>query len=137
MCRWVNHSSNGFNSDKTPTRQGFYTIQGMIIPAMPMNPSQKAYNSQFAKVKKEVFDRDKWQCFFQQEHRCEGMLDVHHIIPRSLQGDNELKNLITLCRKYHNHIHDKMSFENRIEKCREALRQRYGYTYNRGVNNLT
>lgn len=33
-------------------------------------------------------------------------VDVHHLVPRALGGDNRLDNLITLCRSHHRRVHE-------------------------------
>lgn len=92
-----------------------------------MNESTKKYNKEFAKIKKGIFDRDKWKCLFENEHQCSGQLDVHHIEPRSLGGGNEKENLITVCREFHGSMHDNMTLENRRRKCKERLKDLYDY----------
>jgi len=51
-----------------------------------------------------VIMRDDWRC---QGHDCDrrNKLTVHHIIPRSAGGTDNLDNLITLCRECHDAIH--------------------------------
>ena len=93
-----------------------------------MNETKKKYNKEFAKVKKEIFDRDAWECMMEESHRCKGQLDVHHIISRSLMGSNDKTNLITVCRYYHGKLH-LIGIRGRVKKCREVLKDRYDYTY--------
>lgn len=54
-------------------------------------------------VKRYVLHRDDWKC----RHCGRGdMLDPHHVIFRSAGGSNACNNLLTLCRKCHNDVHD-------------------------------
>jgi hypothetical protein len=49
-----------------------------------------------------VLERDQHRCsgrFLGGE--CSAVLDVHHIVPRSEGGTDELDNLLTLCHKHH------------------------------------
>ncbi len=60
------------------------------------------------KIKQEVFERDGNKC-----QECGSVLepslvDIHHILPISRGGSNELSNLITLCRNCHYSIADKI-----------------------------
>jgi len=48
-----------------------------------------------------VFFRDHFCCL---RCRSEGKLTVHHIMPRSEGGHDDLSNLMTLCRKCHDYI---------------------------------
>lgn len=54
-------------------------------------------------VKVYVLFRDNWHCRY-----CNrgDTLDPHHVIFRSQGGSNAPNNLLTLCRKCHNDIHD-------------------------------
>jgi predicted restriction endonuclease len=53
-------------------------------------------------------------------------LDVHHIETRGSGGDDDVKNMICLCRKHH-----QMAGNGLISKkyMREILEERYGYDY--------
>ncbi len=65
---------------------------------------QKGVNYGFANARAHALDRDNYTC------RCCGKkhvrLEVHHIVFRSMGGNDELANLITLCEKCHRAIHD-------------------------------
>ncbi len=93
-----------------------------------MNQTTKEYNDEFAKIKRKIFDRDSWECIFKENHTCGGMLDIHHIEPRSLGGGNEKENLITVCRSYHGQLH-LTALEARRNKCRKILGELYEYQY--------
>ena len=56
-----------------------------------------------AATRLKVFVRDRFRCAVPgcRSRRC---LEVHHIVPRSLGGTNELSNLILLCAGHH-HLH--------------------------------
>jgi hypothetical protein len=55
------------------------------------------------RTKRYVLGRDDWKC-----RHCgkRETLDPHHVIFRSAGGSNSAKNLLTLCRKCHDDIHD-------------------------------
>jgi 5-methylcytosine-specific restriction endonuclease McrA len=57
---------------------------------------------QYAKLRKEILERDGWRC---QKCGCSRNLDVHHIRRRSALGDEAETNLITLCRECHKILH--------------------------------
>ena len=53
------------------------------------------------KLRRSVFERDGWACFFCGKHRDElkkGDLTLDHYIPRALGGPNTFENLFTACR---------------------------------------
>lgn len=57
---------------------------------------------------------------------CSAGLDPHHITPRSVGGDDDRTNLITLCR----HHHDKAEAHVITpEQLREILASRFGYKF--------
>lgn len=93
-----------------------------------MNETKKKYNNEFAVFKVEIIDRDDWKCMMEESHRCRAQLDVHHIIPRSLDGSNDKTNLITVCRYYHAKLH-LIGVRERVQKCREVLKEKYNYKY--------
>lgn len=92
-----------------------------------MNQATSKYNAEFAKIKRKIFDRDKWKC-------QSGLLthDLHltvdHIVKRSLRGKNTSDNLITLCDRCHS-IFDTMNNYQKVRILREKLEKMYGYTY--------
>lgn len=57
---------------------------------------------------------------------CDQILDVHHIHPRGAGGDDNIKNLITLCRKHHNKFHAGLEKKYVFYY---VLHYFYGYTY--------
>ena len=52
-----------------------------------------------------ILERDNYKC-----SRCgsDDRLIVHHVIPLSMNGNNDLSNLITICNKCHAKIHREM-----------------------------
>jgi len=64
---------------------------------------EKFYKQYWIRVRKEVFERDKYTCKSCHSHRG---LSVHHIIPRSELKDDidDLENLVTLCYNCHDII---------------------------------
>jgi 5-methylcytosine-specific restriction endonuclease McrA len=53
-----------------------------------------------------VLSRDDAQC---QKCGSKLRLEVHHVVPRHLDGDDELSNLITFCKKCHSKSHPRES----------------------------
>jgi 5-methylcytosine-specific restriction endonuclease McrA len=60
----------------------------------------------YAKLREEILTRDNWRC---QICGCSKNLDVHHKRWRSALGDDAETNLITLCRRCHQHLHGSVS----------------------------
>lgn len=60
--------------------------------------------TEYKKLKLLVFKRDKWRC-----RMCGNRNDLHahHVRYRSNQGDDTAFNLITLCSKHHEMIHQR------------------------------
>jgi 5-methylcytosine-specific restriction endonuclease McrA len=56
----------------------------------------------YQRLRIKILQRDRWKC-----QRCGAahQLDVHHILLRSRGGDDEIMNLITLCRSCHRETH--------------------------------
>lgn len=59
-------------------------------------------------AKEAALERDQYDC--QADARglhgdCRGPLEIHHVLPRSRGGKNDLANLITLCRHHHYTVH--------------------------------
>lgn len=65
-----------------------------------MSPHRKVYSDFF-----HIGPQDQWRC---EMCRMEPMDDVHHIVFRSHGGNNEIENLIGLCRWCHNRAHGTM-----------------------------
>ena len=65
----------------------------------------------YRRLMKRVLERDSWRC-----QRCGSMKDlqVHHQIKRSQQGDDALRNLVTLCAYCHMAEHGQLGYENRV-----------------------
>jgi 5-methylcytosine-specific restriction endonuclease McrA len=56
-----------------------------------------------AKVRKAVYERDQYACFYCGKKRSEGaVLNLDHFIARALGGTNEIDNLFTACRECNN-----------------------------------
>jgi len=58
----------------------------------------------FENVKAYVLSRDNHKCYF--NDRCSDKLHVHHIKFRSKGGSNNPNNLITLCERHHDQLHE-------------------------------
>lgn len=57
---------------------------------------------------------------------CCGMLSVHHIKTRGSGGDDDPKNLITLCQKHHD---EAQSYKIPVADLHAILTRFYGYEY--------
>jgi len=60
---------------------------------------------------------------------CSAGLDPHHIQTRGSGGDDDLRNLICLCRKHHDEAHARRISP---EELRGVLARFYGYVYEEG-----
>jgi 5-methylcytosine-specific restriction endonuclease McrA len=71
---------------------------GNFQPELTLRLDPKAYRQ----LCREVLERDGWRC-----QSCGRMddLQVHHIRPRSRQGDDAEENLIALCATCHQKAH--------------------------------
>jgi 5-methylcytosine-specific restriction endonuclease McrA len=58
----------------------------------------------YAQLQRQVLARDSWRC---QNCGRESYLQVHHLQFRSSLGADILDNLITLCVKCHDKLHDR------------------------------
>lgn len=56
-------------------------------------------------LRQSVLERDDYKC---QKCDSENNLDVHHLIPESVNGPSEINNLVTLCRSCHRRAHTVM-----------------------------
>ncbi len=56
-------------------------------------------------TKATVFMRDGFVCLLCKKRKEPKELRVHHVVPLSLGGSNELRNLITVCINCHKFVH--------------------------------
>jgi 5-methylcytosine-specific restriction endonuclease McrA len=73
-----------------------------MIPFLPKRPRIRLASEDYKRLLRQTLERDSWRC--QQCGRASG-LQVHHIRFRSLLGDDDLNNLITLCHHCHEEEH--------------------------------
>ncbi len=77
----------------------------------------------YRKLRRLVLERDSWRCQF-----CGQIvnLQVHHLRPRSQQGDDKEENLITLCRACHERVHRERTLlaSKRPTRCLEVYHPR-------------
>lgn len=66
----------------------------------------KSYSKKWNKIRKRILERDNYTCQF-----CEIKLsgsqwqyDIHHLLPKKMNGVDDENNLVTLCRKCHNKV---------------------------------
>jgi putative transposon-encoded protein len=70
----------------------------------------------------DVLNRDYYHC-----KKCDGYGDnVHHIIPRSKGGSDEMNNLMTLCKKCHMKIHGMSTYKIISDTQVECVVKRFG-----------
>ena len=78
----------------------------------PRSPKREREDREFAKVKADVLKRDGWLCAVKTAATLDDYhvtpMDVHHVVPRSRDKSLALEpsNLITLCRRHHDWVHD-------------------------------
>jgi hypothetical protein len=65
------------------------------------------YGVDWEVLRESILSRDN-HCCKEADGRCDGPLDVHHILPLSKRGTNNPDNLITLCRYHHGNKHPHM-----------------------------
>ena len=61
----------------------------------------------YRRIMKRVLERDDWRC-----QKCGSLenLQVHHQIKRSQQGDDALRNLVTMCARCHMEEHGQLYY---------------------------
>lgn len=65
------------------------------------------YGADWDSVRGQVISRDGRICQ-EADGTCDGPLQVHHILPLSQGGTNDMNNLVTLCRYHHTQKHPHM-----------------------------
>ncbi|MBU8871158.1 MAG: HNH endonuclease, partial [Gemmatimonadales bacterium] len=80
-------------------------IEKAQCDCMISQPGTRNTSSIPPKIRREVMARDRHQC---QRPGCGNtrFLEVHHIIPRSRGGTNEITNLACVCSSCHKFLHD-------------------------------
>ena len=68
-------------------------------------PKRKARGEFSEKVKKEIFERDNWQCVACGSYYLESV--PHHIVYKSQGGIGEKRNGASVCRRCHDWAHGK------------------------------
>ena len=84
---------------------GSFDMAKMNNPDITNDQYQKGVQYGFENVKATVLARDDYKCQSGKKGCCD-KLHVHHIKYRSNGGSNAQSNLITLCEKHHNSLHD-------------------------------
>ena len=82
----------------------------------------------FSESKSYFFSQERKRRLFKLFKRCyicktENDLVIHHVVPRSEHGGNEVANIMVLCRKCHKRVH-RILINNKMKKL-------YGYCYNK------
>ncbi|APM39137.1 RNA-guided endonuclease IscB [Clostridium kluyveri] len=83
-----------------------YHLEDVAIDIRALIEGKKLYKWQYQKsnrldenIRKSVILRDGCECMECGKSSC--VLEVHHVVPRRLHGNNNLSNLITLCSECH------------------------------------
>ena len=71
---------------------------------------QADYGIDWESLRERVLDRDGLECR-ERDGRCSGPLQIHHIVPLSKGGTNDLDNLVTICHYHHSLKHRHMRNE--------------------------
>lgn len=80
----------------------------MIVwhPVFRQRCRRRLSNNSWGKQRMRVLVRDNFRC---QAEGCRvdylSQLTVHHIVPKSAGGSDNLSNLVTLCRRHHEALH--------------------------------
>ena len=89
-----------------------YHLEDVAIDIRALTEGHKLYKWQYQKsnrldenIRKAVILRDNCKCMECGKSNC--ILEVHHITPKRLHGDNNLNNLITLCSNCHQKTEEK------------------------------
>lgn len=108
-------------------------IEDVAIDIRALTEGHKLYRWQYQKsnrldenIRKAVIFRDKCKCM--ECGKSNTLLEVHHIVPRRLNGKNNLGNLITLCTKCHDKTEGKEEkFINRYQSMIDGNNIRFDY----------
>lgn len=71
----------------------------------PVSKKKKIEREEWKNIRVDALDRDGRICQAQLDQCKQIAVDVHHILPRSHGGKNNLENLISACRSCHAWIH--------------------------------
>ena len=71
-------------------------------PSKPKRPRFRLDRDSYERLCRQVLERDGWRC---QNCGNSTNLQVHHVCPRSLLGDDIGENLIVLCSSCHREAH--------------------------------
>ena len=100
----VNSAENNFgHNGKNEVAQAGSAVSAMRYASSVR--TEDRYPAYWPELRQVVLDRDGYRC-----GNCGGSEDlhIHHIIPLSLGGSNEMGNLRTLCRSCHARLHPHM-----------------------------
>ena len=81
---------------------------------------QKGFNYGYSSRRSAILHRDNYTCQCCGKKNCR--LEVHHIIFRSNGGTDDEENLITLCKEYHDGVHDGTVVLNKTPKKSKNLK---------------
>jgi len=121
-----------------------YCLEDVAIDIRVLQEDKKLYKWQYKKsnrldenIRKATIIRDDYKCLECSKTKC--ILEVHHIVPRRMNGSNTLSNLITLCRNCHQKIEGKEEkFINKYQKLINGKNIRFDYAQHvmQGKNHL-
>ena len=75
-----------------------------VIPRNILTKRRRYFKSIKQEIQRKFKHRDEWKCHIE-GCNCKNSLDIHHIIPLSQNGSNEMENLIPLCKEHHKGVH--------------------------------
>lgn len=78
-------------------------LERRLFEEAPVAPTERLDSTAWTMLRREALERDGYKC--QGCTTFATLLNVHHIIPLSRGGRNDLSNLITLCDHCHAQIH--------------------------------
>ena len=94
-------NSSLFDDKIDNIRIGIQTYSDILVTG------REDYGEDWNLIREVILTRDNFQCQ-ESDGYCNGVLQVHHIIPLSKGGVNESHNLITLCYYHHSLKHEHM-----------------------------
>lgn len=97
-CKQIKHISN-FNKNIT-TKDGYSIYCRTCTKIMTAN---RHFVHPYTTLKQNILDKTGKKCYL---CGADSEIDIHHIIPRTMGGKDEAKNLIPLCKYCHIKAHN-------------------------------
>jgi len=108
-------------------------LEDVAIDIRVLQDGKKLYGGQYKisnrldeNIRKAVLIRDKNSCMNCGRSNCK--LEIHHIIPKRMQGNNTMDNLISLCEKCHKEVTgQEFRFINKFQQLIKGKNIRFDY----------